>query len=49
MIVKLPFQGISDRLIAAQFVAELVRSGISFTASPDNSGADFVITLTGGF
>lgn len=55
--VTLEYDGPEKRLDAAQFIAELVRQGVTFTAAEDigpniartDSVRVLVITFTGGF
>jgi hypothetical protein len=47
--ITLPFVTETQRTIAAQFIAELARQGVTFKAEPTADGVEFVVTLTGGF
>ena len=47
--ITLPFHSIPARIDAAQFLAELVRQGVTFKAETTGDGIDMVITFTGGY
>lgn len=47
MTVNLPFSTEADRQESAQFIAQLVREGVLFSASVSHT--TLTITFTGGF
>lgn len=48
-MLTLPFHSDAMRIAAAQFLAELVRQGVGFTARPTRDDVDLVVHFTGGF
>jgi len=49
MTVSLLYLDLNDRISAAQFIAELVRQGVIFSAVASVSGSSITITFNGGF
>ena len=47
MTIRLPFYNAPHQASAAQFIAELVKQGLTYSACQDKD--DLVITLTGGY
>lgn len=47
--IRLSYLTAEQRTASAQFIAELVRQSVSFTAAETADGVEMVITMTGGY